>query len=134
MSKQETNFYNRVNKYLDKYVYYMKNNNPYIGGIPDFWYSKYEGRDCWVEYKCLDKLPVRDSTQIKVELSELQLHWIRNRRAEGRNVFVVVGVAGGGGVVMLNGEWEEAWDCARFKAAMIPVKGIAEHIMMTLSC
>ena len=132
-SKAETAWYRRMVKYLHPSIYHMKNNNPYLGGVPDLWFSKHGGRDCWVEIKCIDKLPARDATLVKVELSELQRLWINNRRAEGRNVFVVVGLAGGDGVVMLNGEWDEVWTCARFKAAMIPVKGIAEHINMTLS-
>lgn len=130
MSKAETNFYNRVHKHISPNLYHMKNNNPYLGGIPDVWYSG-KGGDAWVEYKYLDKLPVRGTTKININLSALQTQWLNDRRAEGRSVFVVVGVAGGG-VIMRNGEWNEEWTCERFKLQVLSTTAVASAINATL--
>ena len=71
----------------------MKNHNEYIGGIPDVWYSG-NLNDLWVEYKYL---PISTPRNIVVpDLSLKQLYWIKSRRAEGRNVWVIVGYKLGG--------------------------------------
>jgi hypothetical protein len=70
----------------------MKNHNPYVGGIPDVWYSAW--KDLWVEYKFLNiKKPRKD---VIPDLSQLQIQWITRRQAEGRNVWVIVGYKQGG--------------------------------------
>lgn len=81
---KETNFYRSIHKLLPKEVYRVKMSNPYVGGIPDCWYSGVGG-DLWVEYKWGSN-----------GLSALQLDWITKRRAEGRKVWVIVGNKEGG--------------------------------------
>lgn len=91
--KPETNFLNGVHGYLPVAVYRMKNHNDYVGGIPDVWYSG-NRNDLWVEYKYL---PIQQPrTNVLPDLSPKQLHWIKSRRSEGRNVWVIVGYKRGG--------------------------------------
>jgi hypothetical protein len=71
----------------------MKNHNEYIGGIPDVWYSG-DRADLWVEYKYL---PISQPRRPVIpDLSPKQLHWIESRRAEGRNIWTIVGYKHGG--------------------------------------
>ena len=71
----------------------MKNHNEFIGGIPDVWYSGYI-RDLWVEYKYLPIDKPRNT--VIPNLSPKQLHWIKSRQHEGRNVWTIVGYKRGG--------------------------------------
>lgn len=98
--KPENQFITSVHKHCPpSKLYRMKNNNPYVGGIPDVWYSGSPGRngfssDLWVEYKFI---PVSTpKSQVVPDLSRQQLRWIKDRRAEGRNVWVIVGSRNGG--------------------------------------
>jgi hypothetical protein len=91
--KPENQFISGIHKYLPPTVYHMKNNNPYVGGIPDVWYSGHGG-DLWVEYKYLQTTPVRSS--VLPNLSELQALWLEQRYAEGRQVAVILGCPKGG--------------------------------------
>lgn len=126
-AKPETTWYTRMLKWVSPQAYRMKNHNPYVSGVADFWFSG-TGGDVWVEIKVLD-LPKRDSTPVRVELSALQLDWLGQRFVEGRNVIVVVGVKGSGGVVMTSPqEWARDWTKPEFEARMISVQEIAAFI------
>ena len=71
----------------------MKNNNPFVSGVPDVWYSGCSN-SIWVEYKYV---PVaRPSAPVVPGLSEHQKHWIKGRIAEGRSVWVIIGYKPGG--------------------------------------
>jgi len=110
-AKPETTFLQSVNKHLPESVYHMKNNNPYLGGVPDVWYSG-SGGDLWVEYKFI-VLPKRMETVIKIDLSKLQQTWLKDRYAEGRNVGVIVGHKDGG--VWLPGvDWDDTFTAIDF--------------------
>lgn len=91
MSGPETRFYRSIHKLLPPSVYRVKMSNPYVGGIPDCWYSGPAG-DLWIEYKWGSN-----------GLSALQKDWIDKRRAEGRNVWLISGTKDGG--------WVEKTDC-----------------------
>jgi len=101
--KPETTYIGRVHKHLPKQVYRMKNNNPYMGGIPDVWYSAQAG-DLWAEYKYLPKIPQRVNVRPTELLSKLQQEWLNDRYEEGRNVAVIIGCPSGG--VLLR---DKAW-------------------------
>jgi hypothetical protein len=104
-SGPETRFIASVHRYLPPVTEFHREKmaNPYRGGTADSWYSG-RRRDLWVEWKWIE-LPKRDATMIDItsgknpSLSVLQQDWIAGRRAEGRNVWVVIGSAKGG-VVM----------------------------------
>ena len=102
--KPETTYIGRVHKHLPKMVYRMKNNNPYLGGVPDVWYSAGKS-DLWVEYKYIPKLPKSVPIRVPELLSSLQMQWLNDRRKEGRNVAVIIGCPSGG-VLLRDYEWQ----------------------------
>lgn len=89
-SKPETNFSNAVRAALPEGIYSMKNNNDYVSGVPDLWFSGLAG-DLWVEMKFVPKLPVKVPLRPYDLLSKLQEEWLRNRYNEKRNVAVIIG-------------------------------------------
>ena len=124
-TKPETTFYTSVHKHLPTELYRMKTHNPFIGGVPDMWYSGQTG-DLWVEYKFI-MLPKRDTTVIRPDLSGLQSDWLRERYGEGRNVAVIVGCKDGG-VVMPGRIWEHNITVKYFKEIIQSRKDIADWI------
>jgi hypothetical protein len=123
--KPETTFTNGVHRHLSMAVYHMKNHNDYVGGIPDVWYSGYRN-DLWVEYKYL---PVSTPRNIVIpDLSLKQLYWIKSRRAEGRNCWVIVGCKPGGVIYTDLWEMEHGIQPQIFLARTLTRKEIAEQI------
>lgn len=120
--KPENTFIQSIHKHLPLGVYRMKNNNPYIGGIPDCWYSG-KARDLWVEYKFLQRVPVRAA--VMADLSALQIQWLNNRYAEGRRVAVIIGCKEGG-VILTDLQWELSQP--DFKAQLKDRKALAKSI------
>lgn len=102
--KPETTYTNKLKKLLPKPIYVMKNNNPYLGGVPDLWISSTKG-DLWVEMKYLPKLPKSVPIRVPELLSSLQMQWLNDRRKEGRNVAVIIGCPSGG-VLLRDYEWQ----------------------------
>lgn len=101
--KPETKFIAKVHKLLPAWLYHVKMANPFVGGIPDQWYSGTKA-DLWVEYKWVEKTPTKPFTP---KLSALQLIWLGNRCREGRNVVVIVGFPDGG-CIFTNWAWEHS--------------------------
>lgn len=124
-TKPETQFITSVHKHLSPDVYRMKNNNPYVGGIPDCWYSGLKS-DLWVEYKFI---PVKTpKSQVVPDLSKLQLRWLKGRLKEGRNVLVIVGFKDGGVKFTTPEEWENGIDPFEFLARAVSRKDLAAYI------
>jgi hypothetical protein len=71
-------------------VYTLKIQTMMNNGVPDCWYSGNKA-DLWVEMKYISKLPKKLTTEIKINLSDLQYEWLTNRYVERRNVAVVIG-------------------------------------------
>jgi len=86
---KEATFTRYIMSKLPKEIYKWKIMNSMTNGVPDCYFSGKKG-DLWVEMK-YKTAPKRESTLIKHELSALQLQWLNNRQAEGRNVAVVYG-------------------------------------------
>ena len=134
-TKPETWFYTNVHTHLARNVYRLKNNNPYVGGIPDCYYSGNRA-DLWVEYKFLPRTPLRASVWLvdpeKKEplLSKLQQNWLNDRYAEGRTVAVVVGCPDGG-IILRDQEWEREIPPDAFRDRLLPRKAIAQWITDT---
>lgn len=130
-AKPETTFIASIHKYLPQSVYRMKNHNPYVGGVPDVWYSGPTG-DLWVEYKFI-VLPKRPDTPIvltgaKGLLSALQQKWLRDRHEEGRNVAVCVGWKEGG-VWLPDDNWSRyAYTAESFTEQMLSRADLATSI------
>jgi hypothetical protein len=101
--KPENTFIKGVEKYLPPDTPYReKMANPYRGGTADSWYSGTKA-DVWCEYKWIEKLPL--SVPVTINLSKLQLVWLKGRHSEGRNIIVVVG-SPEGCLLLKDLEWE----------------------------
>lgn len=108
-TKPETNFSNAVRSALPEGIYSMKNNNEYVAGVPDLWFSGPKG-DLWVEMKFVPKLPVHVPLRPYELLSPLQLKWLGDRYNEGRNVAVMIGCKRNRlieGIVLCDLAWEK---------------------------
>lgn len=123
--KPENTFIGSIHKHLPVKLHREKMANPYRGGTADCWYSGSK-RDLWIEYKFIERIP--REVPIKVELSTLQLDWLRGRFHEGRNVAVIVGCKAGG-VVFRNLEWENSPSPAAFTAALMTRSELAQWIL-----
>lgn len=93
-SGPENRFRESLHRKLPPELHHEKMHNPYRGGTADDWYSGTKA-DIWVEYKWA-----------KLNLSELQKKWLRERSEEGRRVFVVVGNKDGGVLFLTPASWE----------------------------
>lgn len=125
--KAENVFISGVHDYLPPVaeLYRFKSHNPFIGGIPDWYYSGNKA-DMWIEYKFV-VLPKRDSTLIVPDLSELQRQWLNNRWDEGRNVYVIVG-SKNGGLVFEDKQWNSGVTTSEFKGWMQSRSALADWI------
>lgn len=104
----------------------MKNNNPFIGGIPDVWYSG-NLSDLWVEMKWLPRTPQRGTVSPAKLLSELQAKWLRERHNEGRSVAVMIGCPAGG-VALPGITWEDDIPAKEFVERALPRNVLAQWI------
>ena len=127
MRKPENTFITGVHKYLPHDApYHEKMANPYRGGTPDVWYSG-DKSDLWIEYKYIEKLPVK--VPVKIDLSQLQVLWLCNRHNEGRNLAVVVG-SPEGCLLLTNLEWERTdISSTEFKERCMSRKELAAWIL-----
>jgi len=83
-----TQYYLR--KLREQGIYTLKLMLNFNNGVPDVWLSGTAG-DIWIEFKYINKVPKRQSTKIKPNLSDLQSHWLNGRYYEGRKVCVILG-------------------------------------------
>ena len=100
----ESDFTQAVHKRLPPTVKAWKIKDDYQGGVADAFYRRRDGNKgtpLWVEYKYLKKLPVRASTLIVPDLSELQKQWLSEAEAAGEQVQVIVGYGSQGTVFTL---------------------------------
>ena len=133
--KPETLFSNAIRKALPSEVYSMKNNNEYIAGVPDLWFSGVGG-DLWAELKFVPKLPVKVPLRPSELLSALQTKWLNERYAEGRNVAMIIGCKRGReyeGIILRDMTWEYDIPPQNFNALIISkselVAFIEEQVM-----
>lgn len=133
----ESDYTSRVHSKLSANIKAWKIRDDFQGGVPDAYYMHLKpDTDCpqpmFIEYKFLQKLPAKDSTVIKPDLSKLQIKWlediIKSKSAKAR---VVIGAKMGhtSKGIMLN--LEEALlgiSCAEFKKRCIEYDKMAELI------
>lgn len=125
--KPETTFSKGVLAHIPRDVYHMKNNNPYLGGVPDLWFSG-NSADLWVEVKYLPRVPRRDSVVPTELLSKLQAQWLERRHKEGRQVAVIIGCPDGG-VVLPGITWQDEISAASFVARIQSRPALAQWII-----
>lgn len=132
MSKgPENTFIGSVHRHLPPELYHLKNNNAYVAGVPDVWYSGV--RDLWVEYKFI-VVPKRPDTVIDLitgknpAISYLQQEWLRSRHEEGRSVGVLVG-SKDGGVWFPGLAWDRTYTADEFRKRLQSRKDLAGVIV-----
>ena len=125
--KPETTFSKGVLAHIPRDVYHMKNNNPYLSGVPDLWFSG-NSADLWVEMKYLPRVPRRDSVVPTELLSKLQAQWLERRHREGRQVAVIIGCPDGG-VVLPGITWQDEISAASFVARIQSRPALAQWII-----
>lgn len=125
--KPETTFSKGVLAHIPRDVYHMKNNNPYLGGVPDLWFSG-NFADLWVEVKYLPRVPRRDSVVPTELLSRLQAQWLERRHREGRQVAVIIGCPDGG-VVLPGITWQDEISAMSFVARIQSRPALAQWII-----
>ena len=87
-----------MHKHLPKEVYRGKINAPYHGGVPDAFYSG-QANSCFIEYKYTESLPKKESSYIKLNLSEQQRNWLKLQ--QNNNLFVYAVFASPGQVYVI---------------------------------
>ena len=133
-SKPETTFYTSVHRFLPplSQLHREKMANPYRGGTADHWYSG-PIKDLWIEWKFL-LLPKRDSTVVDLIggknplISPLQQEWLKQRDAEGRHLWFVLGCKEGGDVFEF-GQWAGAYMTKHLRERVEPRANIAARIV-----
>lgn len=88
------------------------------------WYSGNK-KDLWIEYKFLPSIPKK--VDIKLDLSDLQKLWLRNRYNEGRSLAVICGCKAGG-VLLTDLMWELPMSPAEFEFRIQTRQQLAESI------
>lgn len=134
-AKPETSFSNALRDALPEGIYSMKNNNEYVSGIPDLWFSGRKG-DLWVEMKFIQKLPKTVPIRPYDLLSKMQEKWLRDRYEEGRNVAVIIGCKRSTrleGIILRDLAWERDIPTQDFDALIVSkselVSFIEEQVM-----
>lgn len=107
------------------HMHYEKMANPYRGGTADSWYSG--KNDIWIEFKYLPTMPVTKIVKPREMLSTLQQEWLNERRAEGREVYVIIGCPEGG-VILKDGEWDQELTAEQFRSSVISIPQLSEFI------
>lgn len=107
----EHSFIRAVHRRLPADVLRWKINDSYAGGVPDAFYAG-AARCLFVEYKFV-KIPVRDSTNLRIGLSEQQKLWLNRMENISQSVAVVIG-SEAGALILTNGAWNESINKATY--------------------
>lgn len=94
MAKPESQYIKKIGDKMPSSITKEKTHNSFRGGIFDMYYEATYGL-LWVEYKWIPALPVRPTTMIVPDMSELQLAWGAERYANNIPCAVLVGVGKG---------------------------------------
>lgn len=121
--QRENGFIRSIHHYLSPSVYREKMHNAYHGGTPDVWYSGSK-TDLWIEYKFILSVP----KIVIPKLTPLQLHWLTERKKEGRNVAVIIGTVSGGVLITSQTTWVEGISKEIFLDSITNRKQLAEII------
>ena len=89
----EHSFVKSIHRSLPSQIYRWKIHDTYTAGVPDALYAGPSGI-LFVEYKWVN-LPKRDTTNINLGLSALQINWLNRFHLYGHSVMVAVGTAYG---------------------------------------
>lgn len=127
MPKPENQFIRSVHSYIPRSeLYYMKNHNAYVAGIPDVWYSGH-ANDLWIEYKFIKTAAPR--VPVVPNLSKQQISWIQLRQKEGRDVIVIVGCPKGGAIFQKLDDMVHGLSPKHFVSNLKTRKELADYIL-----
>jgi hypothetical protein len=129
----ESEFTRAVHKHLPPDIWAWKICDEYMGGIPDAYYrSKVTGKALWIEYKYLQKLPVKDSTLIVPALSGLQKKLLQETVDCGQQAMVIVGFKSAGAIYTSPDEWLNGLPKHEFERRLKSYKQLVEAIKAVL--
>lgn len=124
----ERKFINRVHRCVDTTVY-KECTTGMGGGVPDYYYEGFQTQ-LRIEYKAfpgpLPKVIEICVPKSKVGLSALQRRWLNRHIDNGHDAWVVIG-SDSGGIILENGEWEDAWLPGEDTSVYVPAS-IAKRI------
>ena len=121
----EHSFIRAVHRRLPADILRWKINDSYAGGVPDAFYAG-AARCLFVEYKFV-KIPVRNSTNLRIGLSEQQKLWLNKMHDLDQFVGVVVG-SQENAIILLNGAWNQSITKATFMQHSSTVANVADWI------
>ena len=101
----EHSFIRAVHRRLPADILRWKIHDSYAGGVPDAFYAGV-ARCLFVEYKFV-KIPVRDSTNLRIGLSEQQKLWLNKMQDLDQFVAVVIG-SQASAIILLDGAWNQS--------------------------
>ena len=131
----EHSYIKAIHNRLPSSVYKWKINDNFHGGVADAYYSG-DGGDLWIEYKYISKPPKKPTTVIKTCLTDQQLHWLKTRQSEGRNVALVIGMAAPFGYKFKDNlvitDFDQVITLETFSSSAIDKRGVASYIMNTV--
>lgn len=89
MANEHSNIDWLTEKLREQNYYVWKIRDSYTNGIPDMWIQKDAG-DLWLEAKYIASLPVRSSTLVVPNLSDLQRLWVTEKYNAGISCAVIL--------------------------------------------
>lgn len=107
----EHSFIRAVHRRLPADILRWKINDSYAGGVPDAFYAG-AARCLFVEYKFV-KIPIRNSTNLKINLSEQQKLWLDKMQNIDQSVAVVIG-SEAGALILINSAWNKSINKATY--------------------
>lgn len=119
-AKPETLFSKRLHKRFTQPVYYEKTNNPFRGGIPDFYYEGIFPGILWAEHKFWKTVP-RIITPESI-VSPLQWRWIQRAHNNNVPIVTIVGYKEGGLVIYPD---DKPMSGSQFKERVISLADLA---------
>jgi len=126
----EHSFIKKVHRLLPNSIFLWKIADPFQGGVPDALYFGQDGTTLFVEYKFVQKRPVRPTTIIKPNLSAQQQIWLSSLHERKQNVLVVLGHGADCSIFSTPKHWTEGIANADLQPSTI--KELAETIASVL--
>ena len=114
----EHSFVKAVHRKLPPEVYKWKIHDTYTGGVPDAMYPGPAGT-LFVEYKYIQKLPKRATTEVKLGLSSLQIAWL-DRMCDYNIVVAVIIGSKVGSLILSNRDWHNVLKPSDFETNLTP--------------
>ena len=115
-TKPETLFSRRLHRNLDEAIYREKTNNPFRGGIVDWYYEATFPNILWAEHKFWKSVP-REITPESI-VSPLQWLWIHRAHNNKVPIVTIVGYKKGGVIIKPD---DKPMSGSQFKDRVIPV-------------